>query len=71
MSEAAIHANKSAAAIVKEKLHTISVKDYNLPNPTNLTRAINRLRHERCLKEPIDLNKRYLIKANICHSRSC
>lgn len=71
MSEAAVHANKSAAAIIKEKMNTISGKDYNLPNPTNLTRAINRLRQERRLKEPIDLNKRYLIKAKICHSCSC
>ncbi|XP_063436670.1 uncharacterized protein LOC134718107 [Mytilus trossulus] len=66
MTEAALYTHKSAGAIVKEKMHTISGRDVNLPNPTNLTRAINRLRQERRLKEPTDLNLRYVIKAKIC-----
>ncbi|XP_052083890.1 uncharacterized protein LOC127721252 [Mytilus californianus] len=59
MTEAVVHAHKSAADIVKEKIHNnIIGEDLNLPNTNNLTRAINRLRQERRLKEPRDLNLR-------------
>ncbi|CAC5405260.1 unnamed protein product [Mytilus coruscus] len=59
MTEAAAHAYKSAGDIVKEKMHNnISSEDFNLINPNNVTRAINRLRQERRLKEPRDLNLR-------------